>query len=161
MLAKALEYENFDKFDRVRFPKIRYAGMLQYDGELKLPSRYLLSPPEIERTSGEYLVHNGFFNPEMEEYVEIPSDSGITFNVKPKMNALEIAEKARNAILRAKFHQLHVNLPNSDMVGHTGYLGRWFEESETPGGLNADVSPMGGLLQAEVEVNGSIFVSKE
>ncbi|KAJ8431331.1 hypothetical protein Cgig2_013547 [Carnegiea gigantea] len=119
MLAKALEYENFDKFDRVRFPKIRYAGMLQYDGELKLPSRYLLSPPEIERTSGEYLVHNGFFNPEMEEYVEIPSDSGITFNVKPKMNALEIAEKARDAVLRAKFHQLHVNLPNSDMVGHT------------------------------------------
>jgi len=59
MLAKALEYEDFDKFDRVRFPKIRYAGMLQYDGELKLPSRYLVSPPEIERTSGEYLVHNG------------------------------------------------------------------------------------------------------
>lgn len=59
MIAKALEYENFDKFDRVRFPKIRYAGMLEYDGELKLPSHYLVEPPEIERTSGEYLVHNG------------------------------------------------------------------------------------------------------
>ena len=59
MLAKALEYPDFDKFDRVRVPKIRYAGMLQYDGELKLPSRYLVSPPEIERTSGEYLVKNG------------------------------------------------------------------------------------------------------
>jgi 2,3-bisphosphoglycerate-independent phosphoglycerate mutase len=59
MIAKALEYEDFDKFDRVRFPKIHYAGMLQYDGELKLPSHYLVSPPEIERTSGEYLVHNG------------------------------------------------------------------------------------------------------
>lgn len=59
MIAKALEYEDFDKFDRVRFPKIRYAGMLQYDGELKLPSHYLVSPPEIDRTSGEYLVHNG------------------------------------------------------------------------------------------------------
>lgn len=59
MIAKALEYEDFDKFDRVRFPKIRYAGMLQYDGELKLPSHYLVSPPEIERTSGEYLVYNG------------------------------------------------------------------------------------------------------
>lgn len=58
MLAKALEYEDFDKFDQVRFPKIHYAGMLQYDGELKLPSHYLVSPPEIERTSGEYLVHN-------------------------------------------------------------------------------------------------------
>ncbi len=59
MIAKALEYENFDKFDRVRVPKIRYAGMLQYDGELLLPKHYLVSPPEIERTSGEYLVHNG------------------------------------------------------------------------------------------------------
>ncbi|KAL6570510.1 Phosphoglucomutase-1 [Orobanche gracilis] len=128
MLAKALEYEDFDKFDRVRFPKIRYAGMLQYDGELKLPSQYLVSPPEIERTSGEYLVHNGirtfacrsYFNPEMEVYVEIPSDSGITFNVQPKMKALEIAEKARDAILSRKFDQVRVNLPNSDMVGHTG-----------------------------------------
>ncbi|KAG5526930.1 hypothetical protein RHGRI_032999 [Rhododendron griersonianum] len=145
MLAKALEYEDFDKFDRVRFPKIHYAGMLQYDGELKLPSHYLVSPPEIERTSGEYLVHNGvrifacsetvkfghvtffwngnrsgYFNQEMEEYVEIPSDSGITFNVQPKMKALEIAEKARDAILGRKFHQVRVNLPNGDMVGHTG-----------------------------------------
>ncbi|XP_051151944.1 2,3-bisphosphoglycerate-independent phosphoglycerate mutase [Andrographis paniculata] len=145
MLAKALEYEDFDKFDRVRFPKIRYAGMLQYDGELKLPSRYLVSPPEIERTSGEYLVHNGirtfacsetvkfghvtffwngnrsgYFNSELEEYVEIPSDSGITFNVQPKMKALEIAEKARDAILSGKFDQVRVNLPNGDMVGHTG-----------------------------------------
>ncbi|EOY04746.1 PREDICTED: 2,3-bisphosphoglycerate-independent phosphoglycerate mutase [Theobroma cacao] len=145
MLAKALEYEDFDKFDRVRFPKIRYAGMLQYDGELKLPSCYLVSPPEIERTSGEYLVHNGirtfacsetvkfghvtffwngnrsgYFKPEMEEYVEIPSDIGITFNVQPKMKALEIGEKARDAILSGKFDQVRVNIPNSDMVGHTG-----------------------------------------
>ncbi|XP_031485565.1 2,3-bisphosphoglycerate-independent phosphoglycerate mutase [Nymphaea colorata] len=145
MVAKAFEYEDFDKFDRVRVPKIRYAGMLQYDGELKLPSHYLVSPPEIERTSGEYLVHNGvrtfacsetvkfghvtffwngnrsgYFNADMEEYVEIPSDSGITFNVKPKMKAIEIAEKARDAILSGKYDQIRVNLPNGDMVGHTG-----------------------------------------
>ncbi|KAL8478092.1 hypothetical protein ACS0TY_030113 [Phlomoides rotata] len=145
MIAKSLENADFDKFDRVRVPKIRYAGMLQYDGELKLPSHYLVSPPEIDRTSGEYLVHNGvrtfacsetvkfghvtffwngnrsgYFNSEMEEYVEIPSDSGITFNVKPKMKALEIAEKARDAILSRKFDQVRVNLPNGDMVGHTG-----------------------------------------
>lgn len=145
MLAKALEYADFDKFDRVRVPKIRYAGMLEYDGELKLPSHYLVSPPEIDRTSGEYLTYNGvhtfacsetvkfghvtffwngnrsgYFNPEMEEYVEVPSDSGITFNVQPKMKAVEIAEKARDAILSRKFQQVRVNLPNSDMVGHTG-----------------------------------------
>ncbi|XP_074268937.1 2,3-bisphosphoglycerate-independent phosphoglycerate mutase-like [Silene latifolia] len=145
MLAKALEYEEFNKFDRVRFPKIHYAGMLQYDGELKLPSHYLVAPPLIERTYGEYLVHNGirtfacsetvkfghvtffwngnrsgYFEPEMEEYVEIPSDTGISFNVQPKMKALEIAEKARDAILNCRFQQVRVNLPNGDMVGHTG-----------------------------------------
>lgn len=59
MLAKALEYADFNNFDRVPVPKIRYAGMLQYDGELKLPNRYLVSTPEINRTSGEYLVKNG------------------------------------------------------------------------------------------------------
>ncbi|KAJ6811474.1 2,3-bisphosphoglycerate-independent phosphoglycerate mutase [Iris pallida] len=145
MLAKALEYTDFEKFDRVRVPKIRYAGMLQYDGELKLPSHYLVSPPGIERTSGEYLVNNGvrtfacsetvkfghvtffwngnrsgYFNPSMEEYVEVLSDSGFTFNVHPKMKALEIAEKARDAILSGKFDQVRVNLCNGDMVGHTG-----------------------------------------
>ncbi|KAG0490483.1 hypothetical protein HPP92_007346 [Vanilla planifolia] len=116
MLAKALEYENFDKFDRVRFPKIRYAGMLQYDGELKLPSHYLVSPPEIERTSGEYLVHNGIRTFACRN----SSDVGITFNVQPKMKALEIGEKARDAILSGKFDQVRVNIPNGDMVGHTG-----------------------------------------
>lgn len=49
---------------------------------------------------------SGYFNQDMEEYVEIPSDSGITFNVQPKMKALEIGEKARDAILSRKFHQV-------------------------------------------------------
>lgn len=49
---------------------------------------------------------SGYFNSELEEYVEIPSDSGITFNEQPKMKALEIAEKTRDAILSRKFDQV-------------------------------------------------------
>lgn len=88
---------------------------------------------------------SGNFNPELEEYVEIPSDAGIPFNARPKMKAVEIAEKARDAILSRKFDQViqstffmdiekiagsdpfdhmhkqvRANLPNGDMVGHTG-----------------------------------------
>ncbi|CAH2054506.1 unnamed protein product [Thlaspi arvense] len=63
---------------------------------------------------------SGYFNEKLEKYVEIPSDSGISFNAQPKMKALEIAEKARDAILSGKFDQVRVNLPNGDMVGHTG-----------------------------------------
>ena len=51
----------------------------------------------------------------MEEYVEIPSDSGITFNVQPKMKALEIGEKARDAILSGKFHQVLLHLVTQDI----------------------------------------------
>ncbi|MBQ4097502.1 MAG: 2,3-bisphosphoglycerate-independent phosphoglycerate mutase, partial [Clostridia bacterium] len=38
---------DFDKFDRVRVPSVVYAGMLEYDGDLHIPSKYLVSPPEI------------------------------------------------------------------------------------------------------------------
>ena len=58
-ISKAFEYENFNAFDRVRWPKVKYLGMMQYDGDLKLPSHYLISPPLIENNSGQYLCANG------------------------------------------------------------------------------------------------------
>lgn len=58
-LSKALEYEQFDAFDRVRFPKVKFAGMMQYDGDLKLPTNFLVPPPAISGVSGEFLVKNG------------------------------------------------------------------------------------------------------
>ena len=36
-----------------------YAGMMQYDGDLKMPKRFLVAPPAIDRTLGEYLASNG------------------------------------------------------------------------------------------------------
>ncbi|PWA92779.1 phosphoglycerate mutase, 2,3-bisphosphoglycerate-independent [Artemisia annua] len=50
---------------------------------------------------------SGYFNSELEEYADIPSDGCIiTFNVQPKMKALEIGEKARDAIRSGKFDQV-------------------------------------------------------
>jgi 2,3-bisphosphoglycerate-independent phosphoglycerate mutase len=37
---------------------LKFVGMMQYDGDLLLPANYLVPPPEIHKTSGEYLVHN-------------------------------------------------------------------------------------------------------
>jgi hypothetical protein len=42
----------------------------------------------------------------LEKYEEIPSDSGIPFNEQPKMKAMEVAEKAKDAILSGKFDQV-------------------------------------------------------
>lgn len=136
----------FDKFDRVRVPNVVYAGMLEYDGDLHIPHRYLVSPPEITETMGEYLAGTGVpqyaisetqkyghvtyfwngnksgkFSEELETYVEIPSDV-VPFEQRPWMKCAEITDKLIEALESGKYTYLRVNFPNGDMVGHTGSL---------------------------------------
>lgn len=61
-MSTALEWDDAkfkNKFGRGTVPDIRFAGMMQYDGELKLPSHYLVPPPVIKNVSEEYLVLGG------------------------------------------------------------------------------------------------------
>ncbi|MBR5519744.1 MAG: 2,3-bisphosphoglycerate-independent phosphoglycerate mutase, partial [Clostridia bacterium] len=58
-ISMAFDDEEFNYFDRERRPNVVYAGMLQYDGDLKLPKLYLVSPPEIRNTLSELLIANG------------------------------------------------------------------------------------------------------
>ena len=136
----------FDKFDRVRVPKVVYAGMLEYDGDLHIPNRYLVSPPEITNTMSEYLTNTGVtqlaisetqkyghvtyfwngnrsgkFSDELETYIEIPSDV-VPFEQRPWMKCAEITDKLIECIESGKYKYLRVNFPNGDMVGHTGSL---------------------------------------
>ena len=136
----------FDKFDRVRYPKVVYAGMLEYDGDLHIPSKYLVNPPEISNTMGEYLANTGVaqyaisetqkyghvtyfwngnksgkFSEELETYVEIPSDV-VPFEQRPWMKCAEITDELISALREGKYTYYRVNFPNGDMVGHTGSL---------------------------------------
>ncbi len=136
----------FDKFDRVRVPAVVYAGMLEYDGDLHIPHKYLVSPPEITETMGEYLAGTGVsqyaisetqkyghvtyfwngnksgkFSEELETYVEVPSDV-VPFEQRPWMKCAEITDKLIEALQSGKYTYLRVNFPNGDMVGHTGSL---------------------------------------
>ncbi|WPT17990.1 hypothetical protein PSENEW3_00005992 [Picochlorum sp. SENEW3] len=145
-LSKALEYKDFTAFDRVRVPQIKFAGMMQYDGDLKLPTKFLVPPPAISGVSGEFLVKNGlrtfvcsetqkfghvtffwngnrsgYFDENLETYLEIPSDT-VPFNEKPDMKAREIAAAGKEALRSGKFDQVRLNFANPDMVGHTGDL---------------------------------------
>ncbi len=136
----------FDKFDRKRVPSVVYAGMLEYDGDLHIPERYLVSPPEITNTMSEYLADTGVnqlaisetqkyghvtyfwngnrsgkFSETLETYIEIPSDV-VPFEQRPWMKCAEITDKLIECIESGKFRYLRVNFPNGDMVGHTGSL---------------------------------------
>lgn len=50
---------------------------------------------------------SGQFSNTLEKYVEIPSDSGISFNQEPKMKAIEIAEKAAEALRSGEWDQVY------------------------------------------------------
>ncbi len=144
-ISRAFEAgDDFDKFDRKRVPNVLYAGMLEYDGDLHIPSRYLVNPPEITNTQSEYLVatgvsqlaisetqkyghvtyfwngnRSGKFSEELETYIEVPSDV-VPFEQRPWMKCAEITDKLIDALRSGKYRYLRVNFPNGDMVGHTG-----------------------------------------
>ena len=145
-ISKAFDDVNFDKFDRVRYPKVVYAGMLEYDGDLHIPSNYLVNPPEITNTMGEYLSGTGVsqlaisetqkyghvtyfwngnksgkFDDKLETYIEIPSDV-VPFEQRPWMKCAEITDKLIECLKSGEYQCLRVNFPNGDMVGHTGNL---------------------------------------
>jgi len=143
-ITAAFEEQDFDKFDRKRYPDVKYAGMMQYDGDLQVPKQFLVSPPSIDRTMGEYLSaagvrqfalsetqkyghvtyffngnRTGKFSEELEEYVEIPSDR-VPFEQRPWMKAAEITDRVIDAVKSGAYDFIRLNYPNGDMVGHTG-----------------------------------------
>lgn len=143
-ISRAFEEQEFNAFDRQHLPDVVFAGMMQYDGDLRIPRNFLVNPPEIDKTIGEYLCSNnissfalsetqkyghvtyfwngnksGYINESLEKYIEIPSDN-VRFDKAPKMKAYEITEKAIELLKSGEYQFGRVNFPNGDMVGHTG-----------------------------------------
>ncbi len=143
-ISRAFDEADFTVFDRVRYPKVVYAGMLQYDGDLKIPRRFLVEPPKIRDTMGEYLAdagipqlaisetqkyghvtyfwngnRSGKFDDTLETYIEIPSDN-VPFEQRPWMKSAEITDELIRQLKSGKHKALRVNYANGDMVGHTG-----------------------------------------
>ncbi len=143
-ISRAFEEENFTAFERIPRPRVAYAGMMEYDGDLHIPKVYLVEPPHIERTMGEILCEfgvrqmaiaetqkyghvtyfwngnrSGKFSEELETYIEVPSDI-VPFEQRPWMKAAEVTDKIIEAIRSNEFDFIRANYANGDMVGHTG-----------------------------------------
>ncbi|WP_287046531.1 2,3-bisphosphoglycerate-independent phosphoglycerate mutase [Treponema sp.] len=165
---------DFPHFDRKRVPACEYAGMMEYDGDAHVPHQYLVNPPTIDRTMGEYLTKTGvkllaisetqkyghvtyFFNgnksgkfdEKLEDYVEIPSDT-VPFEQRPWMKCAEITDKVIEAIKSGKYDHIRLNYPNGDMVGHTGVFNAVCCSMEGMdlqlGRLKAAIEEAGGIL---------------
>ncbi len=165
---------DFAHFDRKRVPAVEYAGMMEYDGDLHIPRQYLVNPPSIDRTMGEYLTKSGvrllaisetqkyghvtyFFNgnklgkfdEKLEDYVEIKSDV-VPFEQRPWMKCAEIADRVIEAIQSGRYDHIRLNFPNGDMVGHTGVFNAVVCSMEAMdlqlGRIKAAIDEAGGIL---------------
>ncbi len=143
-LSRAFEEHDFQAFDRERVPDVFFAGMMEYDGDAKIPGNFLVEPPAIQGTLGSYLCaagvsslavsetqkfghvtyfwngnRTGYIDESLETYVEIESDR-IAFDLRPWMKAAEITDQAVAAVASGNYRFIRLNYPNGDMVGHTG-----------------------------------------
>jgi 2,3-bisphosphoglycerate-independent phosphoglycerate mutase len=171
--------DRFDKFDRVRRPDVLYAGMMEYDGDLHIPAHYLVTPPEIEHTMGEYLARNripqlaisetqkyghvtyfwngnrsGRFDDKSETYVEIESDR-VPFDQRPWMKAAEITDRLIDELRTGRHRFARVNYANGDMVGHTGAFDATVIAVET-----VDLQ-LARLVAAVDELDGTLVVTAD
>lgn len=145
-ISRAFDSDSFDKFDRVRRPDVRYAGMMEYDGDAHIPSHYLVAPPAIDRTMGEYLCatglktlaaaetqkfghvtyfwngnRSGYFDEKLEKYIEVESDR-VEFSQRPWMKCAEVTDAVIAELDANHYDLVRINYANGDMVGHTGSL---------------------------------------
>jgi len=178
-ITAAFEEDNFDKFDRVKRPKVEYAGMMEYDGDAHVPKQYLVPPPSISRTMGEYLAasgvkqmaisetqkfghvtyffngnRTGMFDKTKENYVEIPSDR-VSFDQRPWMKAAEVTDKVIEAVGSGEYDFIRLNWPNGDMVGHTGIY-----EAAVCAVTSVDLC-LGRLIKAIEKAGGVLILSAD
>jgi len=178
-ISRALTEAEFHEFERPPLPGIYYAGMMEYDGDLHVPPHYLVEPPAIDKTIGQYLCasgvtsfaisetqkyghvtyfwngnNSGYLDESLERYVEIPSDR-IEFDKAPKMKAYEITEESLRMLEEGKYRFGRINFANGDMVGHTGNMAAAVEAVET---VNACVKT---LTEKVLALNGIVVITAD
>ena len=177
-ISQAYDDEQFDHFDRAGAgrarPDVYFAGMLEYDGDLHVPTNYLVDPPEIDRTISHYLCaegvrsfavsetqkfghvtyfwngnRSGYIDPTLETYVEIPSDN-VEFDETPAMKVREITAEVIDLLRSGEYRFGRLNFPSGDMVGHTGNLEATVEAmtviDECVAELTAVIQELDGVL---------------
>ena len=173
-ITRAFEQDDFAPFDRGRRPDVLFAGMMEYDGDTHTPKHFLVAPPAIERTMGEFLAASGvpqlaisetqkyghvtyFWNgnrsgkidDRSETYIEVPSERA-PFEERPWMKAAEITDRLLGELHTGRHRFARVNYANGDMVGHTGHFHATVVAVEALdlqlARLRAEVERMGGIL---------------
>ena len=179
-VSQAFVNDEFSHFARERHPQVRFAGLMQYDGDLKMPPRFLVEPSVLDNSMGELLAaagvsqfacaetqkfghvtffwngnRSGMFDPDLEEYVEVPS-ALVPFDEQPEMKAREVTDAVLEALRRPSPPRfLRINYANGDMVGHTGNLAAAVRAVESVDEV------LGELLEALESMGGAALITAD
>lgn len=175
-ITRAFTDENFQGFDREKFPKVNFLCMTEYDITIDAPVAF--RPQNFHNTLGEvvsaadlrqlrvaetekYAHVTFFFNGGVEEpYVGeerilVPSPKVATYNLQPEMSAYELTDKVCAKLKDNIFDLIVLNFANPDMVGHTGILDVSIKAVE------AVDNCLGKIFNAIKEVNGVLMITAD
>lgn len=151
-ITRALVDSEFKEFETKKLD-LYYVCFTQYDETI--PNvEIAFKPTKLINTFGEYVSKMGlnqlriaetekyahvtfFFNGgeekqyKCEDRILVPSPKVETYDLKPEMSALEVTEKAVEAINSKKYDCIIMNYANPDMVGHTGSMEAAIKAIET------------------------------
>jgi 2,3-bisphosphoglycerate-independent phosphoglycerate mutase len=178
-LTRALALPAFDTFPRASGAPFagRYACMTTYDASLGLPIAFPKESypnvfPEILARAGmkqfrcaeteKYAHVTYFFNGGREEPFPgedrkmLPSPKDVaTYDLKPEMSAVAVADAVVDAIRGRTYDFVLVNFANPDMVGHTGVLDAAIHAVEA---VDAGV---GRIVDATRAAGGAVLVTAD
>ncbi|MFZ2202377.1 MAG: 2,3-bisphosphoglycerate-independent phosphoglycerate mutase, partial [Microgenomates group bacterium] len=141
--TQAFTESNFSDFDRGPKPNIYFVGLYKYYDKMTAPFALVKDVPI--NTIGEIISKSGLRQCRIaetekwiyvtttfsglreepfpgEDRILIPSDKIATYDLAPKMHALDIAKAAVEAINSDQYELVMMNFANPDIIGHTGNM---------------------------------------
>jgi len=177
-ITDALLNTTFDGFERQHQPALAQFFTLTQHDQKQTKATPLFPPFEIKNTFGEHLQSLGltqlriaetekyphvtfFFNGgeeaifDGEDRILVPSPNVTTYDLKPEMSAVEVADNLVEAIQAKKYDAIICNFANCDMVGHTGVLEAAIKAVET---LDTCI---GRVVEAMQSIGGEVIITAD
>ncbi len=177
-LVRALTQPDFQEFERGRrLEDLYFVTMTEYERDLPvhvafrtedvdMPLARVLSDlglKQVHAAETEKYAHvTFFFNGgreapfEGEDRILVPSPREVgTYDKKPEMSGLEVAERTAAVIRSGQYNFVLVNFANADMVGHTGVMEAAIKAVETVDRC------VGEIVEATKDAGGLVLITAD
>ncbi|MBI4098813.1 MAG: 2,3-bisphosphoglycerate-independent phosphoglycerate mutase [Candidatus Magasanikbacteria bacterium] len=175
-ITRAFVIPDFKDFAREKVDDLLFVTMAEYEAGLPVTVAY---PPVVIKNCLAEVVSKAnmkqFHVAETEKYAHItfflngtiedpfpnedrkivPSPKVPSYDQKPEMSALEVAQETVNAIKSNKYDVIFCNFANADMVGHTGNL------EATIKGVEAADKGMAMVVEATLAAGGVMLMTAD